>query len=274
MTDQTEVLADVRRGMIPAHIYNDREMFAAGEGAAVRRGLGRSWRTNRRSPQARRLRRAPRAGRLVHRHPRREGEVRAQFNMCLHRGMQVCRAEMGNASHFRCPYHGWTYRNDGRLAGLPFHQDAYGGEDGFERKGQRAAAGAQPGDLQRADLRQPGPGRAAAGGVPRRLPRSTWTSTPSRAPAASSCAARSAGGSRPTGRSAPRTSPATCTTPRTPTPAWSRSACSASRRPRSARRARTYWAGAGGGTTYKLPAGRLRRAAALRRLPRRDDRPA
>ena len=59
------------------------------------------------------------------------------FNMCLHRGMQLCRAEMGNASHFRCPYHAWTYRNDGRLAGLPFHEDAYGGEDGFARSGQR-----------------------------------------------------------------------------------------------------------------------------------------
>ena len=57
--------------------------------------------------------------------------------MCLHRGMQVCRAEMGNASHFRCPYHGWSYRNDGRIVGLPFHQDAYGGEAGFKRKGQR-----------------------------------------------------------------------------------------------------------------------------------------
>ena len=64
------------------------------------------------------------------------GVVRVMFNMCLHRGMQVCRAEMGNASHFRCPYHAWTYRNDGRLAGLPFHEEAYGGEDGFARAGQ------------------------------------------------------------------------------------------------------------------------------------------
>ncbi|EUA02994.1 naphthalene dioxygenase large subunit [Mycobacterium kansasii 824] len=56
--------------------------------------------------------------------------------MCLHRGMQVCRAEIGNASNFRCPYHGWSYRNDGRLIGLPFHKEAYGGEDGFRKKGQ------------------------------------------------------------------------------------------------------------------------------------------
>ncbi|MGH3390422.1 MAG: Rieske 2Fe-2S domain-containing protein, partial [Actinomadura sp.] len=65
-----------------------------------------------------------------------QGEVRALFNMCLHRGMQVCRSELGNASHFRCPYHAWTYRNDGRLVGLPFHADAYGGEDGFARQEQ------------------------------------------------------------------------------------------------------------------------------------------
>jgi phenylpropionate dioxygenase-like ring-hydroxylating dioxygenase large terminal subunit len=64
------------------------------------------------------------------------GTVRVMFNMCLHKGMQVCRAELGNASHFRCPYHAWTYRNDGRLVGLPFHEEAYGGEDGFARQGQ------------------------------------------------------------------------------------------------------------------------------------------
>ncbi len=55
-----------------------------------------------------------------------EGVVRAHFDACRHRGMSVCRAEMGNASHFRCPYHGWTYKNDGRLIGIPLEPDAYG----------------------------------------------------------------------------------------------------------------------------------------------------
>src|SRR5262249_32589702 len=60
-------------------------------------------------------------------------EVRVHANICRHRGMQVCRAELGNASHFRCPYHAWTYKNTGELAGLPFHEDAYGGDDVLER---------------------------------------------------------------------------------------------------------------------------------------------
>jgi phenylpropionate dioxygenase-like ring-hydroxylating dioxygenase large terminal subunit len=55
-----------------------------------------------------------------------KGVVRALLNQCRHRGMQVCRSEMGNASHFRCPYHGWTYRNDGTLVGVPVQRDAYG----------------------------------------------------------------------------------------------------------------------------------------------------
>lgn len=43
------------------------------------------------------------------------GELRVIFDSCRHRGAQVCRADKGNASHFRCPYHGWTYKNTGRL---------------------------------------------------------------------------------------------------------------------------------------------------------------
>jgi phenylpropionate dioxygenase-like ring-hydroxylating dioxygenase large terminal subunit len=57
-----------------------------------------------------------------------DGEIRGHLNACRHRGMQVCRAEMGNASHFRCPYHGWTYSNTGSLVGVPAGKDAYGNQ--------------------------------------------------------------------------------------------------------------------------------------------------
>jgi phthalate 3,4-dioxygenase subunit alpha len=135
MTDQSAVLADVRRGMIPAHIYNDAEIFALEK----ERLFGRTWMFVAHESEV------PQAGDYVVRRVLEDsfiiardqyGQVRAMFNMCLHRGMQVCRAEMGNASHFRCPYHGWSYRNDGRIVGLPFHREAYGGEAGFQRKGQ------------------------------------------------------------------------------------------------------------------------------------------
>lgn len=136
MPELSEVLDDVRRGMVPAHLYNDREIFELERD----RLFGRAWVFVAHASEI------PTAGDYVVRRVLEDsfivardehGEVRAMFNMCLHRGMQVCRAEMGNASHFRCPYHGWSYRNDGRIVGLPFHKDAYGGEAGFRRKGQR-----------------------------------------------------------------------------------------------------------------------------------------
>ena len=46
------------------------------------------------------------------------GEVRVFANTCRHRGIRLCRADRGNASHFRCPYHGWTYANTGDLIGV------------------------------------------------------------------------------------------------------------------------------------------------------------
>lgn len=55
-----------------------------------------------------------------------DGRVRVMLNLCRHRGMRVCRAELGNASHFRCPYHGFTYTNAGDLVGVPFQREVFG----------------------------------------------------------------------------------------------------------------------------------------------------
>ena len=133
--DHSGMLGDVRRGMIPAHIYNDAEVFALER----ERLFSRSWmfvahESEVPAPGDYVVRRVLEDSFIIVRDE--NGQVRALFNMCLHRGMQVCRAEIGNASHFRCPYHGWSYRNDGRLVGLPFHRDAYGGEAGYARTGQ------------------------------------------------------------------------------------------------------------------------------------------
>jgi phenylpropionate dioxygenase-like ring-hydroxylating dioxygenase large terminal subunit len=53
------------------------------------------------------------------------GQVHVLFNRCTHRAATVCRLERGNAKSFQCPYHGWTFRNDGELIGVPW-PDAYG----------------------------------------------------------------------------------------------------------------------------------------------------
>ena len=55
------------------------------------------------------------------------GVVHASLNMCRHRGNVMCKAEMGNASHFRCSYHGWTYKNSGELIGVPYMKEGYEG---------------------------------------------------------------------------------------------------------------------------------------------------
>ena len=49
----------------------------------------------------------------------RDGVVRAFLNACSHRGAQVACESTGCAKAFVCPYHGWTYRLDGALKGIP-----------------------------------------------------------------------------------------------------------------------------------------------------------
>jgi phenylpropionate dioxygenase-like ring-hydroxylating dioxygenase large terminal subunit len=50
----------------------------------------------------------------------RDGQIHLLLNRCSHRGNQVCDDAKGNAGTFRCPYHGWTFRNTGELVGFPF----------------------------------------------------------------------------------------------------------------------------------------------------------
>lgn len=57
-----------------------------------------------------------------------DGEIRLLLNRCTHRGNLVCEDERGNSSAFRCPYHGWTFSNTGKLLGYPFNS-GYGGTE-------------------------------------------------------------------------------------------------------------------------------------------------
>ena len=49
------------------------------------------------------------------------------YNVCRHRGTRMCEEQKGQfAQVIQCPYHAWTYRLDGRLAGAPHMEDVEG----------------------------------------------------------------------------------------------------------------------------------------------------
>ena len=50
----------------------------------------------------------------------RDDRIRGFYNVCRHRGSQLCDAEQGEVrTHLRCPYHAWGYALDGTLVTTP-----------------------------------------------------------------------------------------------------------------------------------------------------------
>lgn len=47
-----------------------------------------------------------------------EGRFRAFANVCRHRGSQIVPEGRGSKARFTCPYHAWTYGNDGSLLAI------------------------------------------------------------------------------------------------------------------------------------------------------------
>jgi salicylate 5-hydroxylase large subunit len=54
--------------------------------------------------------------------------IRVVENRCAHRGVRFCQTQHGNARSFVCPYHQWTYKLNGDLAGLPFKDGVRDGD--------------------------------------------------------------------------------------------------------------------------------------------------
>jgi phenylpropionate dioxygenase-like ring-hydroxylating dioxygenase large terminal subunit len=130
--DVDSLAATIAAGKIPAGIYSDPAIFELEK----ERLFSRSWQflahtSEIPDPGDYVVRRIIDDSFIVVRDE--SGEINVLLNMCRHRGMQVCRAEAGNASHFRCPYHAWTYKNTGQLVGIPFHMDGWGGDRGLRR---------------------------------------------------------------------------------------------------------------------------------------------
>ncbi|OZD81360.1 3-phenylpropionate dioxygenase [Rhodococcus sp. 05-339-2] len=123
-----ERLRDVAtHGMVPAKIFNDPAVYDL----EVERLFSKAWNFLAHESEV------PKAGDYVVRNiannsilvARDEaGEIQVHLNMCRHRGNQMCKADLGNASHFRCSYHGWVYKNSGELVAVPYHKQAFGDE--------------------------------------------------------------------------------------------------------------------------------------------------
>ncbi len=48
-----------------------------------------------------------------------DGVLRALLNVCRHRGARLVEPQRGRLKVLQCPYHAWTYANDGRLLSIP-----------------------------------------------------------------------------------------------------------------------------------------------------------
>jgi len=66
----------------------------------------------------------------------RDGSIRGFHNVCRHRGARLLDGSGSCPATITCPYHGWSYRHDGSLIGVPM-RDSFPGLD-------RAAHGLRP----------------------------------------------------------------------------------------------------------------------------------
>jgi phenylpropionate dioxygenase-like ring-hydroxylating dioxygenase large terminal subunit len=58
----------------------------------------------------------------------RDGVIRGFYNTCRHRGARILDGSGNCAGPVTCPYHGWSYRHDGSLVGVPV-RDSFPGLD-------------------------------------------------------------------------------------------------------------------------------------------------
>jgi choline monooxygenase len=59
-----------------------------------------------------------------------DGALRAFYNVCRHRGGPLAMDACGRGAVLQCKYHGWTYRLDGSLRGVP----RFGRSDLFDKR--------------------------------------------------------------------------------------------------------------------------------------------
>ena len=64
-----------------------------------------------------------------------DGKLNALINTCTHRGATLCRHKKGNRSSFTCPFHGWTFSNNGKLLKVKDQSPDAGYPESFNKGG-------------------------------------------------------------------------------------------------------------------------------------------
>ena len=119
---------ELRRGILPVEIFSNEAVFEA----EMERIFARDWIFLGFEAEL------PKSGDYMLRHIGKDsvivtrdgkGEIHVLANFCRHRGTRLCQTDLGNQSHFRCPYHGWVFKNNGEWVGAPDKSKAYSGID-------------------------------------------------------------------------------------------------------------------------------------------------
>jgi phenylpropionate dioxygenase-like ring-hydroxylating dioxygenase large terminal subunit len=71
-----------------------------------------------------------------------QGEIRAFYNVCQHRGNRIFTNESGSVRQVACPYHGWRYALDGALVEVPDEERFCPTVDKSQRSLKAGATGA------------------------------------------------------------------------------------------------------------------------------------
>lgn len=121
-----DVESSLTKGLLPVKMFNDKAVFDA----ELDRIFGRGWVFVAHESEI------PNKGDYVLRRigldpvivtRDNDDNINVMSSHCRHRGTEVCISDKGNAQHFTCPYHGWSYRLNGEWAGAPQFLEAYGG---------------------------------------------------------------------------------------------------------------------------------------------------
>jgi len=126
----------IKEDAVHRRVYTDPEIFAE----EMRRIFGRTWvfiGHESEIPNAGDFKTDEIAGQPIIMVRDVDGGVRVLFNRCMHRGAVVCELVSGNTTHFRCPYHAWTYKTNGDLAIVP-NRELFGPDFHLEEWGLRS----------------------------------------------------------------------------------------------------------------------------------------